>query len=190
MSNIFFISDHHFEHDNVYTFVNELGERIRPWAKDSSEGDQIMIESWNSIVGSNDLVYHLGDFTFDRKSAAIALQLNGKKILIRGNHDRLHVSEYMEYFDEVHGVFYKYGMVLSHFPVHPGSLAFKHRMNIHGHTHNKSVTKIVRGKEVLNTKYLNVSIESEYLGKFGLKPGQPMSLDLVRDPFKQLNLIK
>jgi calcineurin-like phosphoesterase family protein len=48
--------------------------------------DQMIYEKWNSVVTENDTVLHLGDFTF---SGIIenTRELNGKKILLRGNHD-------------------------------------------------------------------------------------------------------
>lgn len=47
--NIFFISDTHFSHENMYQFFNYDGTKMRPW--DSAEdADDFMIEKWNSIV--------------------------------------------------------------------------------------------------------------------------------------------
>lgn len=52
--------------------------------------DKKLIENWNSVVGPNDVVFHLGDFAFygANKIREIRSKLNGKIILIRGNHDR------------------------------------------------------------------------------------------------------
>lgn len=52
---------------------------------------EVMIRNWNSVVSASDLVYHLGDFAFCyNKSMIKALRdkLNGRIILIAGNHDR------------------------------------------------------------------------------------------------------
>jgi len=73
--NYYFTSDLHFLHDNVVKYSN------RPWtAEDQTE---ILIERWNSKVKSNDIVFHLGDFTFTGISKFaiimdIILKLNGK----------------------------------------------------------------------------------------------------------------
>lgn len=54
-----------------------------------------MIERWNSVVSSNDTVYHLGDFCFCKRGESyeeVAMnylsKLNGRVILVLGNHDR------------------------------------------------------------------------------------------------------
>ncbi len=48
--------------------------------------DEMLIEKWNSAVGENDTVFHLGDFGF-RNIEEYTARLNGKKIILRGNHD-------------------------------------------------------------------------------------------------------
>jgi calcineurin-like phosphoesterase family protein len=53
--------------------------------------DQELIKRWNSVVGSCDLVYHLGDYAFSHNKEylhTLRARLNGKIILIAGNHDR------------------------------------------------------------------------------------------------------
>ena len=54
MAERYFISDTHFGHDAVYTFVNKDGSRVRDFADTAEEGDQVMIERWNSVVGQYD----------------------------------------------------------------------------------------------------------------------------------------
>lgn len=50
-----------------------------------------MIGSWNGVVAPDDTVYNLGDFAMPPPLvAAILPQLNDKKLLIAGNHDRCH----------------------------------------------------------------------------------------------------
>ena len=50
--------------------------------------NEAMIERWNSAVGKQDIVYHLGDFAFSRTPENFFNRLNGNKHLILGNHDR------------------------------------------------------------------------------------------------------
>lgn len=48
-----------------------------------------MVELWNSTVSSNDSVYVIGDFSMQTGWAAkYAKRLQGRKILISGNHDK------------------------------------------------------------------------------------------------------
>jgi calcineurin-like phosphoesterase family protein len=48
-----------------------------------------LINNWNSVVSANDEVFILGDFSFRgvTRTNLILSQLNGRKILIQGNHD-------------------------------------------------------------------------------------------------------
>jgi calcineurin-like phosphoesterase family protein len=49
--------------------------------------DETMIERHNAKVKPNDVVYMLGDVVINRKSLHHVSRLNGKKRLVRGNHD-------------------------------------------------------------------------------------------------------
>lgn len=80
-SKIFFTSDTHFGHSNIIKFCN------RPF-KDAEEMDRVLIENWNNKVPEDGLVFHLGDFGWGgyQEYKKIRDQLNGKIILIKGNH--------------------------------------------------------------------------------------------------------
>ena len=80
---IFFTSDHHFGHRRICEYAN------RPF-KSTIEMDREMFRLWNETVGPDDLVYHLGDFAFASHTMILSLlqSLNGRKILVKGNHDR------------------------------------------------------------------------------------------------------
>jgi len=80
MSNIFFTADHHFNHKNIIRFCN------RPF-KTLKEMDEALIDNWNSVVEPEDIVYHLGDFSFSDPQRYLQ-RLNGRIHLIFGNHDR------------------------------------------------------------------------------------------------------
>ena len=56
--------------------------------KSVDEMDDALIRAWNSIVTSNDTVYHLGNFAWDPRTAQAAmLALNGKIKFVLGEHD-------------------------------------------------------------------------------------------------------
>lgn len=77
----FYISDTHFGHFNIIKHCN------RPFST-AEEMDRVMIENWNSTVARNDTVFILGDFVFSKIPPAEYLnKLNGRKIVIVGNHD-------------------------------------------------------------------------------------------------------
>ena len=82
MGKNFYIADYHFGHGNVIKFDH------RPFSS-AEEMDVEMIKNWNDAVTNDDIVYILGDFCWDTEDRWIDIlnQLNGKKVLIRGNHD-------------------------------------------------------------------------------------------------------
>ena len=145
--NVWLTSDHHFGHANLLTFQDRDGAYFRGNRFSSiEEMDEYMVARWNSLVKPDDKVYHLGDFAMGlkRHSLDIANRLNGRKVLIRGNHDKLKLSQYAEHFKDVratHMLSTGVGspcshLVLSHVPIHPRSLGAGW-VNVHGHTHEK-----------------------------------------------------
>ncbi|MHB1755575.1 MAG: tyrosine-type recombinase/integrase [bacterium] len=66
-----------------------------------SKKEKFLIDNWNSTVGKDDVILHLGDFVSEGKSAAVeenikkyAGLLNGRIFLIRGNHDSAQAEVY------------------------------------------------------------------------------------------------
>lgn len=84
MSKTFYTSDLHFGHANIIKYCN------RPFSS-VGEMDEAMIAQWNSVVSTEDTVFVLGDYAMgDRKRGlSYLLRMNGTKILINGNHDKL-----------------------------------------------------------------------------------------------------
>lgn len=136
MPNVFVVSDTHFGHENMYKFTNRDGSKVRPWST-AEEGDEVMVERWNSVVKPNDIVYHLGDVVIARKNLNLFMpRLNGSKRLIMGNHDIFDVvKDYLPHFKRVaaYHVLPGESMIFSHVPIVMTSERFK--LNVHGHTH-------------------------------------------------------
>jgi len=83
--NYFFTADTHFGHANIIRYCN------RPFSS-VEEMDVEIIKKWNSKVGKNDTVFHLGDFAFGKTEFDFNKYynaLNGKIVFIKGNHDSL-----------------------------------------------------------------------------------------------------
>ena len=137
----FLVSDTHFGHAGVCRFTHPDDDtvKLRPWT-DPAEMDEEMIRRWNDRVGPNDKVYHLGDVVINRKALPTIARLNGDKVLIRGNHDIFRDDEYRVYFRELRAYHVMNGMILSHIPIHAGSLG-RFGVNIHGHLHATRVKK-------------------------------------------------
>lgn len=101
--NVYLTSDTHFNHFNIIRYCS------RPFSLEEAQKDisferkqeitqqmnQAMIWNWNSVVSHEDLVIHLGDFSFGHPET-IFNQLNGHIFLIRGNHDR----QYYKWFKD------------------------------------------------------------------------------------------
>lgn len=87
---IYFTSDTHFGSQRTL----ELSKR--PFTS-VEEMDRVMIDNWNSVVGKDDIVYHLGDFgNYD-----IIKQLNGKVRLIYGNYETEDLKNRPSLLDEL-----------------------------------------------------------------------------------------
>ena len=80
MATIYFIADTHFSGENIIRYENRPFQNIH-------EMDNEIIHKWNGVVKNDDIVYILGDFGADKNEHTILNQLNGKKYLIKGNHD-------------------------------------------------------------------------------------------------------
>lgn len=146
----FLISDTHFGHKNILSFKDKEGHLIREFSC-IEDHDEFLIEKWNSVVGIQDKVYHLGDVAICKtdRFRSIMRRLNGRKVLIKGNHDQLKPSVYLEYFKDIRGYHLLDKFVLSHVPVHTDSIS-RFRGNIHGHVHLNTLP---------DTRYFNVSVE-------------------------------
>ncbi len=95
--NIWFTSDCHFSHANVIKYDK------RPFTS-AQEMDETLIANWNAKVKANDIVFYLGDLSFDRdfgRTQAIAKQLKGKIHFILGNHDDERVIRKLGVFETV-----------------------------------------------------------------------------------------
>ena len=138
----FLIGCTHFGHEKMYKFLNRDGTKVRPY-ENAKQADDAMLTNWNSVVGVDDKVYVLGDVAFTSESLSVLKKCNGKKILIKGNHDDLSVGEYMKYFKDIRSSHKLDGEVLSHIPIHPDSLWRQKKntnwLNIHAHLHNQTV---------------------------------------------------
>lgn len=142
-------SDPHFYHGNICKFERSPGVKLRPW-DDAEQMTEDMIQWYNEMVEDQDRVYILGDIAFSpalmRKAVS---RLKGRKVLVPGNHEPPEMRKYFDLFDDVRGYIVKKGFIMSHIPIHPGSLS-RWRLNIHGHTHANQ-TKDMFGRHELQS---------------------------------------
>ena len=116
MGNIYVTSDLHFGHDREFVWKARGYNSIEEMNED-------YVHKWNSTVSDEDDVYVLGDLMLgDKSNIEYIKRLNGKIILIRGNHDTpKRIEAYKEIGIEVHDIFYlpykgRY-FILCHFPI-------------------------------------------------------------------------
>jgi len=77
---IWFTADQHYGHSNIIKFCN------RPF-KDCEEMTEVLVANHNQVVKKGDIVYHLGDLTFQLDAEQYISRLNGQHHLIMGNHE-------------------------------------------------------------------------------------------------------
>ncbi|WP_084205698.1 metallophosphoesterase family protein [Thiomicrorhabdus chilensis] len=78
------VSDTHFKHANINRHEPVRLEEMQKAGFD--DPDEFLVSNWNSVVKEGELVIHLGDFS-SKKGLDILNRLNGRIILLLGNHD-------------------------------------------------------------------------------------------------------
>lgn len=136
----YFTSDLHLGHTNVLQW--------REGFSSIDEMDEVLVDNWNKRVRTTDTVIIAGDLFFHNKRPAeeYLAAMKGKKILIRGNHDRswmkkLSEEQICKYFAEVHDLYTlkKNGVRLAfcHYPMIAWNGSRKGDLLICGHIHCK-----------------------------------------------------
>ncbi len=150
MPELFTISDLHLGHENILKFLDDDGMRVRDFPSISAMHVRI-VEAWNSVVTPKDKVYVLGDVAMRKDALPILGLLNGKKALIRGNHDTFSLNAYRPYFYEVYGVRQIDRIWFTHVPMWEGSVGeARVKGNVHGHLHTNTIN---------HRRYRNVCVE-------------------------------
>ena len=148
---LFVISDTHWLHDRIVEYCG------RP-----ADHNERMLANWNKVVGPDDVVLHLGDLVLGPRDEnectslfwSTSSELNGKKFLLKGNHDEKPNEWYDQHGFEVVDTHCwmkhrGYKITFSHIPV---VLTYKNEINVHGHVHNSSFSGLTK-------RHLNVSVE-------------------------------
>lgn len=128
----------------------------------TEEQDREMIVRWNAKVAPNDLVLILGDFSFKsaRETENLLQELNGDKVLIKGNHDiyledkLFNRSLFKAIYDYKETKYRKQEIALMHYPIQE----FKHMdregspaILLFGHIHS--------GKVIIPKHSYNVGVD-------------------------------
>lgn len=137
----FVTSDLHFGHKNIMRFC----PATRGHYPDVDVMREDMIQKWNATVGSEDLTYILGDVAFLPAAEAVQImrRLNGRKILIEGNHDRKLLNDpvFRSCFESVHPYLCftheKTRVVMFHYPILEWDQMHRGAVHFYGHVHGK-----------------------------------------------------
>ena len=163
--NIFFTSDSHFSHSGICRGVSHWSDlrRTRDFRSLGEMNDAIVAEI-NAVVGPNDYLVHLGDWSFggfesieEFRSKIICKNI----IIFLGNHDH-HIKNNREGIQEIFKevAFYdileirrpkgketeKYKFFCSHFPVASWEDMGRGVPHLHGHVHLPPNLKIHEGR--------------------------------------------
>jgi len=145
MCQVYLISDLHFGHKRITDFKAKVRS-----GSNYIENMNNIITNWNKIITKRDLVWVLGDVAFNKEGYDALAQLNGRKKLVRGNHDNhFSTEEWLKYFESVESMVRYKDCWLTHCPIHPDEL--RGRINIHGHVHTNTIP---------DQRYINVCCEA------------------------------
>jgi calcineurin-like phosphoesterase family protein len=113
--------------------------------------DEWLIDLWNKTIKKKDFVYILGDFCMGNKKRTeyILGRLNGRKYLIRGNHDKscAGLERYFEWVGDIKEAKFNHGqypfidkdetfcLEMCHYPLFAWNRRPHGTCHIHGHTH-------------------------------------------------------
>ena len=146
-------ADHHIGHRNILNFKRTDGTLLRPF-NTIEEHDETIIERHNRVVQPTERVYMLGDVSINRHCLHLLSRLNGRLVLVKGNHDIFKLKDYLPYFDDIRAYVVQKDqdgnkVILSHIPIHPDSVG-RFGTNIHGHLHDGTIN---------DPRYICVSME-------------------------------
>ncbi len=185
--NVFFTSDTHFNHANIIKHCD------RPFSS-VDEMNEVIINNWNSVVKTNDIVFHLGDFAFGGVGVwqTIRGRLNGKIIIIKGNHDNQNwSSSFNALFSEISRCLLvrieNQLIYLTHFPLlcFDGDANYD-TWNLYGHVHtrpNAESRDLERVRTLCYPTQYDVGVDNNHFA--------PVSFYQVRDVInKRMDMVK
>ena len=132
---VWFTADTHFGHRNIIRYCQ------RPFAS-VEEMNETIIDNWNGVVGKDNVVFHLGDFSVGGSAEWTSLlnSLNGRIFLVLGNHDMNNVDQgFMRRFENVSMQMLvsigKQRIYLNHYPFLCYGGAYRGTWQLFGHVH-------------------------------------------------------
>jgi calcineurin-like phosphoesterase family protein len=159
---LYFTSDTHYMHKNICRGTTSWSN-ADGFCRDFDTLDQMndrIVNGINSAVGQDDILFHLGDWSFGgfERIEEFRNRINCKNIhIILGNHDHhierdredirrlfTSVNQYLEL--EVKGKDWEQNYVLMHYPIISWNKMNDGVIHLHGHVHLSADRRIGKGK--------------------------------------------
>lgn len=149
----FITSDLHFGHTNIMKFCPDTRGHFR----DVNHMNEEMIRIWNETVNPEDETFILGDVAFSNaaQSVAILRRLNGRMILIKGNHDSKNLKDvqFQRCFTSIHDYLEidhtGNKLCMFHYPIMEWNRCHRGSIHFYGHLHqNPSGLEHLRARNV------------------------------------------
>lgn len=165
---LFIISDTHYFHTKIIEYEN------RPFFDyylykyilyDKTHiMNEYMIKENNKFISDNDILLHLGDFSFGGYQLIDPLmeRINGQKYIVMGNHDRKRTVTWFKkrgFLKAFKKPVFLHNYILSHEPIFPERIKGTKLRNLHGHIHNKVHYDKFLNESGLSERYVNFSAE-------------------------------
>jgi calcineurin-like phosphoesterase family protein len=171
--NFFVISDTHFYHDNIVKYCGRAEQiaALTGGKANKYNHNSYMVDRWNSVVGPEDTILHLGDLYAWFKDGRTKFEynvlprLNGEIYMIRGNHDKdtdqvyesMGITILKPFTDRWNGKLVSF----DHYPWQPREFR-ENEIRVHGHIHNNGYPKTSNwqdGTEPTQPNQVNMSVE-------------------------------
>ncbi len=129
--NTLFTADTHFDH--------KFAAQMRHF-DNTDDMNRAIVSDWNNKVSEQDTIIHAGDFCWHKRTIKNILpRLNGRIILVLGNHDRSMEKEYIHYGVETCLMatikIQDVRIECCHFPLWAWDRMHHGAWHIHGHQH-------------------------------------------------------
>ena len=191
--NLFFTSDTHYNHSNICRATTRWtdADNVTRDFKSLDHMNDTIVNNINEVVGENDILIHLGDWSFGgfENIEEFRSRITCKNIhLVLGNHDH-HIERNKDniqrLFSSVNhysnldvrrpslmkkGEMNKFKFVLMHFPIASWDGMNDNVMHLHGHVHLPKHQRIAEGRA------MDVGVDGNDMNPLGL--------------FEVLNLLK
>lgn len=156
---IYFTSDLHLGHRGIIEMQNRPFENVE-------EMNRVLICNYNAVIHKNDTVYILGDISHHlhvEQANELIRKMNGKKVLIKGNHDKKYDSELFEDISDfktvsLNGIYF----ALMHYPMLSWPKKNSGSIQLHGHIHAREEYNLQNKEEGIKRYDVGVDANNYY----------------------------